>query len=144
MTKRNSLRRLSGGGLSVPRFLGLGSAQGGSLRPGSIEADVFTRGTNGEPAVLPSVRIVLRGPVTKETESDALGAFAIDGLPPGTYRIEANAPHLNVGLAVKVSAVASSTVPDKMNIAAVISTTLPQLTLHNAMDCVSSRKVYHA
>jgi hypothetical protein len=47
---------------------------------------VFTKGTNGEPAVLPGVRIVLHGPITKETESDARGAFAIDGLPRGHTR----------------------------------------------------------
>lgn len=57
----------------------------------AIRGDVFTKGTNGEPAVLPGVRGVLHGPITKETESDAQGAFAIDGLPPGTYEIEANA-----------------------------------------------------
>jgi hypothetical protein len=92
------LRHFSGSGLSVLLFLGLGFAQGGSPAPGSIRGDVFTKGMNGEPAVLPGVRIVLHGPTTKETESDAQGAFAIDGLPPGTYQIEANAPGLSGGL----------------------------------------------
>lgn len=63
--------------LSVP----LGFAQGSFPAFGSIRGDVFTKGTNGEPAVLPEARIVLRGPITKETESDARGAFAIDSLP---------------------------------------------------------------
>ena len=92
------MRQLFGTGLSVLLFLGLVFAQGGSPAPGSIRGDVFTKGTNGEPAVLPGVRIVLHGPITKETESDAQGAFAIDGLPPGTYQIEANAPGLSGGL----------------------------------------------
>ena len=47
------------------------------------EVAYFTKGTNGEPAVLPGVLIVLHGPVTKETESDAKGAFAVDGIPAG-------------------------------------------------------------
>src|SRR6266852_7963140 len=70
---------------------------------GWIRGDVFTKGINGEPAVLPGVLIVLHGPITKETESDAKGAFAVDGLPPGAYRIEANAPGLYGALAVEVS-----------------------------------------
>jgi Carboxypeptidase regulatory-like domain len=73
------------------------------LGPDQLSGDVFTKGTNGEPAVLPGVRIVLLGPITKETESDAQGAFAIDRLPPGTYEIEANAPELSGGLAVEVA-----------------------------------------
>jgi hypothetical protein len=113
---RNSLRRLSGTGLSVLLFLGLGFAQGGSPPPGSITGEVFTKGTNREPAVLPGVRIVLHGPVTRETESDAQGAFAIDSLPPGTYEIEANAPGLSGGLAVEVAPGASSAVLLEMNV----------------------------
>src|SRR5260370_11935316 len=62
-------------------------ALSGSTASGSIRGDVFTKVTNGEPAVLPGARIVLRGPITKETESDAHRAFAIDGLPPATYEI---------------------------------------------------------
>jgi hypothetical protein len=108
--------------LTIPLFLGLGFAQGSSPARGSIRGDVFTKGINGEPAVLPSVRIVLRGVVTKETESDAQGAFAIDGLPPGTYQIEANAPGLSGGLAVEVTAGASSAVPLEMNVTTVNNT----------------------
>ena len=134
------MRQLFGTGLSVLLFLGLGFAQGGYPAPGSIRGDVFTKGTNGEPAVLPGVRIVLHGPITKETESDVLGAFAIDGLPP---QIEANAPRLYPALAVEVSAGTSSTVPVEVNVAAVTSTTSPQLTRLKAMDCAFSRKVHH-
>src|SRR5712691_2396879 len=119
-------------------------AQNGSIASGSIRGDVFTKGTNGEPAVLPGVLIVLHGPITKETESDAKGAFGVDGLPPGTYQIESNAPGLYAALAVEVRAGTSSTVPVGMNVAAVTSTTSPQLTRLKAMDCAFSRKVYHA
>jgi len=119
-------------------------AQSGSTSSGSIRGDVFTKGTNGEPAVLPGVLIVLHGPITKETESDAKGAFAVDGLSPGTYQIEANAPGLYAALAVEVSAGASSTVPDEMKVAAVTGTTSPQQTRLKAMDCAFSRKVHHA
>ena len=85
------MRRLSGTTLSIRLLLGLGFAQGSSSAHGSIRGDITPKGTNGEPAVLPGVLIVLHGPVTRGTESNAQGAFAIDGPPPGAYQIEANA-----------------------------------------------------
>jgi hypothetical protein len=48
--------------LSTLLFLVPGFAQGGSPAPGSMKGEVFTTGTNGEPAVLPNPRIVLNGP----------------------------------------------------------------------------------
>ncbi len=108
--------------VSILLFVLPAFAQNGSIASGSIRGGVFTKGTNGEPAVLPGVLIVLHGPMTKETESDAKGAFAVDGLPPGTYRIEANAPGLSAALAVEVSAGTSSAVSVEMNVAAVAST----------------------
>jgi hypothetical protein len=130
--------------VSILLFVLPAFAQNGSIASGSIRGDVFTKGTNGEPAVLPGVLIVLHWPITKETASDAQGAFAVDGLPPGTYEIEANAPGLYAALAVEVRAGTSSTVPVEMNVAAVTSTTPPQLTRLKAMDCAFSRKVHHA
>ena len=91
-----------------------------------------------------STQIVLHGPTTKETESDTQGAFAIDGLPPGIYQIEANAPGSYAVLAMEVSSGASSIVPVEMNVAAVTSTMSPQLTRLKAMDCAFGRKVHHA
>ena len=130
--------------VSILLFVLPAFAQSGSTSSGSIRGDVFTKGTNGEPAVLPGVLIVLHGPITKETELDAKGAFTVAGLPPGTYQIEANAPGSYAVLAMEVSSGTSSTVPVEMNVAAVTSTTSPQLTRLKAMDCAFSRKVHHA
>ena len=116
------MRMLIGIAWAILLFLGPCFAQGSSPALGSVRGDVFTKGTNGEPAVLPGVRIVLHGPVTKETESDALGAFAIEGLRPGTYQIEANAPGLSGGLLLEVTAGTSSTVPLEMNVTTVNNT----------------------
>src|SRR5712672_3346525 len=96
-------------------------AQSGSTASGSIRGDVFTKGTNGEPAVLPGVLIVLHGPTTKETESDAKGAFAVDGLPPGMYDIEATAPGLNAALTAEVKPGTTSVVPIDLSVATVTS-----------------------
>jgi hypothetical protein len=138
------MRILIGIAFAMLLFQGLDFTQGSSPTSGSIRGDVFTKGTNGEPAVLPGIRIVLHGPITEETESDAQGAFAIDGLPPGTCQIEANASRLYAALALEVSAGSSSTVPVEVNVAAVTNPTAPQLTRLKAMDCAFSRKVHHA
>ena len=130
--------------VSILLFVLPAFAQSSSTASGSITGDVFTKGANGELAVSPGVLIVLHGPITRETESGAQGAFVIDGLPPGKYQIEANAPRLYAALAVEGSAGTSSTVPVEMNVAAVTSTTSPQLTGLKAMDCAFSRKVHHA
>jgi hypothetical protein len=108
--------------VSIPLFVLPAFAQNSSIASGSIRGNALTKGTNGEPAALPGVVIVLRGPITKETESDAKGAFAVDGLPPGTYQIEANAPGLYAALEVEVGVGSSSTVSVEMNVAAVTST----------------------
>jgi hypothetical protein len=88
---------------------------------------------------LPGVRVVLHGPITKETESDAQGAFAIDGLPPGTYQIEANAPGLSGGLAVDITSGTSSTVSLEMNVITVSNS----INVTATEDFVADESVQH-
>src|ERR1700758_610271 len=111
VTRRAGMRKSFAHVVSILLFVIPAFAQSGSTASGSIRGDVFTKGTTGEPAVVPGVQIVLRGPVTKETESDAQGAFAVDSLPPGTYEVEANAPGLSGGLAVEVTPGTPTTIP---------------------------------
>ena len=99
-----------------------GLAQDAPATPGAIRGQVMTRNQNGEPAVLPHAQIVLRGPITKEAQSDASGAFAIDGLPSGTYDVEASAPGLSAALSVEVKPGAASLAPIELGMAAVAST----------------------
>jgi hypothetical protein len=108
--------------LSTLVLLVRGFAQDNIATSGSIRGEVVTKNQNGEPAVLPSARIVLHGLINKETESDAQGAFAIDGLPPGMYDIEASAPGLNAVLSVEVKPGEPSFVPIELGMAAVAST----------------------
>src|SRR6266704_2064170 len=107
--------------VSILLFVLPAFAQSGSTASGSIRGDVFTKGTNGEAAVLPHARIVLHGPLNKEALSDAKGAFAVDGLPPGMYDIEASAPGLNAALAVEVKPGEASFLPIELTLAAVES-----------------------
>jgi hypothetical protein len=136
------MRATIGIGLLTPLFLDLGFAQGNSATPGSIRRNAFTKGTNGEPAVLPSVLIVIRGPISRATELHAKGAFVIAS-PPGISQIEANTPRLYPTLAVEVGASTSSTIPVEKNVAAVSSTTSTRLTRLRAMHSAFSRKMLH-
>ena len=95
--------------------------QNGSVAPGSIHGSVFTKAENGEPAVLPNVHIVLHGPINKEAQSDGQGAFAVEGLPPGMYDIEASAPGLIAALGVEVKPGTASVVPIDLNVAVMAS-----------------------
>src|SRR5258705_11739874 len=102
-SKRSStVQKISLIAFSVVVLLLHGFSQNSPAKPGSIQGEVFAKTQNGEPAVLPHARIVLRGPVNKEVQSDAQGAFAVESLPPGMYEIEANAPGLNAALTVEV------------------------------------------
>ena len=138
------MRTLIGIALPSLLLLGLGIGQGSSSAFRSIRGDVFTKGTNGKPAVMPGARIVLHGPITKETELDTQGAFAIDCPSPRTYEIEANAPCWHAALGVEVRAGTSSSALVEMSVAAVTSTMSTQLTRLKAIDCAFSRKVHHA
>jgi hypothetical protein len=97
-------------------------SQTNTIAPGSIRGEVVTKTQNGEAAVLAHARIVVDGPVNKETQSDKHGAFAIDGLPPGIYSIDASAPGLNAALMVEVKSGTASVVPLELSMAAVTST----------------------
>src|SRR3954447_11721832 len=103
-----------------------------------VRRDVFTKDTIGEPAILPSVGIVLHRSIAERTVTDASGAFALDAPPPGMYHIEANVPVLLVTLAVKVRA-------------DTLSPHDPEVFLPDderkqlqATECSFSRKVHHA
>jgi hypothetical protein len=79
-------------------------SQDAAVTSGSIRGDVFTQNEGREPLVLPGARVALRGPVTKETQSDEKGDYAFDAVPAGTYTVEAQAPGLGAELTIEVKA----------------------------------------
>ena len=93
---------------------------------------------------MPGVLIVIRGPLSRETELYAKGALAADGLPPGTHQFEANATCLYAALAVEVGADTSSSIPVEKNVAAVTSAASPELTRLKTMDCAFIRNEHRA
>lgn len=116
------MRRIFPIGFSILLLLTLCSAQDSTATQGSIRGEVVTRNQNGEPAVLPDARIVLHGPINTEAQSDASGAFAIEGLPPGMYEIEASAPGLNAVTAVELKPGTAAVVPIELDVIAVTDT----------------------
>src|SRR6185369_7881761 len=82
-----------------------------SLSPGSIAGEVFNTSADGQRAVVPGTHISLRGPVERQTESDATGQYRFEQLPPGRYTAEATAPGLAGTLAVDVAAGETAAAP---------------------------------
>jgi carboxypeptidase family protein len=92
-----------------------------SARPGTIEGTVFVM-DSGKPSLLPGAKVVLRGSTTRETEADAEGRYSFSAVDAGVYTIDASFPgmnaeqavtvgpgaHLNVGVELKLTAVATS------------------------------------
>ena len=138
------MRALIGIVLVILPFVVPASAEASSAAPRTIRGELFTMGTNGEPAVMRGVLIIIPGPISKETELYAKGAFAVDSLTPRTNQIATSAPGLYAALGVEVGADTSSTIPVEKNVAAVIRPTSPELTRLKAMGCAFSRNEHHA
>jgi len=91
-------------------FIGGGLyAQDAILTPGAIAGEVFTTGTDGQREVVPGAQIHLRGPVERQTESDAIGRYQFELVPPGRYTAEATSPGLSGTVDVEVAVGASVT-----------------------------------
>ncbi|MEO8593242.1 MAG: carboxypeptidase regulatory-like domain-containing protein [Candidatus Solibacter sp.] len=86
---------------------------------GSIRGEVFTKGDDGQRALVPGMHITLRGSATRETDSDAYGRYSFDKVPAGVYSVEANAQGLNGQLAVAVQAGQVSAAPLELSVSAV-------------------------
>ena len=79
-------------------------AQSADLAPGSIVGEVFTKSPDGQRELVPGAHIVLQGPVARQAESDAVGQYRFEVVPPGRYTAEATVTGLNGSATVDVEA----------------------------------------
>jgi TonB dependent receptor-like, beta-barrel/Carboxypeptidase regulatory-like domain len=72
---------------------------------GKVAGTVFVEDSSGTRSVVAGAKISLTGPVAIDTETDEAGDFAIAGVPPGTYVVEARSPGLSIRQTVRVDAI---------------------------------------
>jgi iron complex outermembrane receptor protein len=77
------VRRLTG--VFAALLVGLGAAPSAAQQPGHFQGTVYDQ-TGG---VLAAVTVTMRGPITRETKSDAAGRFEFRSLPAGDYDLSA-------------------------------------------------------
>lgn len=95
------------------------SAQTPAVETGSIQGEVFIKSDDGQRSLVPGMHIALRGPESKETESDAYGRYSFAAVHPGAYTVEANAQGLNGNVAVEVRAGEIAGTPLELSVSAV-------------------------
>ena len=93
---------------SLAIFIGLvaACAFGGETesQTGSVQGVVFTSDADGGRSVVPGTKVFLDGPDARETEADAAGKYMFNALPPGSYNLKAQAPHMTATQMVVVTA----------------------------------------
>jgi len=93
---------------SLAIFIGLvaACAFGGETesQTGSVQGVVFTSDADGGRSVVPGTKVFLDGPDARETEADAAGKYMFNALPPGSYNLKAQAPHMTATQTVVVTA----------------------------------------
>jgi len=70
---------------------------------GRVEGTVFV-GDSGDPSYVAQAKVLLTGPVMAETGTDNEGKYALDGLPPGSYTLEATFSELRAEQTITVEA----------------------------------------
>ena len=83
---------------------------------GTIQGVVFALGSKGDRSVIPAAKISLDGPTLMKTESEGLGRFAFNEVPPGSYKISAHVPGMTAVRDVIVVAGAISEVALQMKL----------------------------
>ena len=68
--------------------------QGIGTATGTVQGMVFTADANGGRSVVPAAKISLDGPAHLQLQTDNEGKFAFKAVPPGSYRISAEATGL--------------------------------------------------
>ena len=90
---------------------------------GTVEGLVFTSDADGGRSVVAAAKISLDGPIHLEIQTDNEGKFACNAVPPGSYRISANANGLAAAEGVVVTAATVSEIALEMKIQAATEST---------------------
>jgi hypothetical protein len=90
--------------------------QGTGPATGTVQGLVFTADADGGRSVVPAAKISLDGPVHLEAQTDNEGKFACHAVPPGSYRISAEATGLTVTRNVVVTAATVSEIDLEMKV----------------------------
>jgi hypothetical protein len=90
---------------------------------GTVQGLVFTTDADGGRSVVPAAKISLDGPVHLEVQTDNEGKFACKELPPGSYRISAEATGLAATQNVVVTATMVSEIALEMKVQAATEST---------------------
>jgi len=96
-------------------------AQDANPVPGSIAGEVFTTASDGQREMVPGAQLILRGAVERQTQSDAIGRYRFELVPPGRYTVEASAPGLKGTEPVDVAAGQSVTTAIRLELTTVTS-----------------------
>ena len=115
-------------------------AQNATLTPGSITGEVFTKSSDGQRELVPGAHILLRGLVERQAESDAIGQYHFELLPPGRYTAEAAAPGLNGSAVVDVAAGKAASLSIPLELTAVTSSVTVTAT-DSAVSTVSEQSI---
>jgi hypothetical protein len=101
------------------------AALGQSTGPatGTVRGVVFTADADGGRSVVPAAKISLDGPVHLQVQSDNEGKFACNAVPPGSYRVSAEATGLAATQNVTVAAATISEIALEMKIQAATQST---------------------
>jgi Carboxypeptidase regulatory-like domain len=101
------------------------AALGQSTGPatGTVRGVVFTADADGGRSVVPAAKISLDGPVHLQVQSDNEGKFACNAVPPGSYRVSAEATGLGATQNVTVAAATISEIALEMKIQAATQST---------------------
>jgi len=70
---------------------------------GRVEGTVFV-GDSGDPSYVAEAKVMITGPVLAETGTDADGKYALNGLPPGNYTVQATFSELSAEQTITVAA----------------------------------------
>jgi hypothetical protein len=99
------------------------SGQATGPATGTVQGLVFTADADGGRSVVPAAKISLDGPVHLQVQTDNEGKFACNAVPPGSYRISAEATGLSATQNVVVTTATVSEIALEMKIQAATQST---------------------